>query len=93
MGRTMPITPFLEDNVFGPQEIRAMSIALEDLCNILNMDGLAKSERELLAQSIIALAHQGERDAPALRDRILREIAHGKGWTASLVRAARQGAL
>ena len=50
MGRTMPITPFLEDNVVGPQEIRAMSIALEDLCNILNMDGLAKSERELLAQ-------------------------------------------
>ena len=89
----MPITPFLGDNVFGSQEIQAMSIALEDLCKILNVGDRAKSERERLAQGIIVLARQGERDAPALRDRILREIAHGKGWTASLVRAARQGAL
>ena len=89
----MAITPFLGDNVFGPREIRAMSVALEDLYKILNVADGTKSEREFLAQSIIALARQGERDAPALRDRILREIAHGKGWPASLVRAARQGAL
>ncbi len=89
----MPITPFLGDNVFGPQKIRAMSMALEDLCKILNVDGRAKSEREFLAQSIIVLARQGEHEAAALRDRILRDVAYGKGWPASLVRAARQGAL
>ena len=43
---------------------------------------------------IVALAHQGERNAALLRDRMLREIAYGQGgWPAALVRAARCGAL
>ena len=79
--------------MFGPQDIQAMSSALEDLCKILNVADEAKSERELLAQKIVVLAHQGERDAVLLRDRTLREIAHGQGWATPLVRAARHGAL
>ena len=71
-----------------------MFTALEDVCNILNLTKEAKSERELLVQNILALAHQGERDAALLRDRVLREIAYGRGgWPAALVRAARCGAL
>jgi hypothetical protein len=50
--------------VFGPQDIQAMSTALEDVCKILNLSDEAKGERELpLAKRIIALAHQGERRA------------------------------
>jgi hypothetical protein len=90
----MTIVPFLRDRVFAPQDIQAMSMALEDVCKILNLDDEAKSERELLATKIIALAHQGERCAALLRDRTLREIAYGRGgWTLTLVRAARRGAL
>ena len=83
-----------QDNVFGPQDIQAMSTALEDVCKILDLSDEAKSERELLAQHILALAQQGERNAALLRDRMLRKIAYGhKGWPPALVRAARCGAL
>jgi hypothetical protein len=82
-----------QDNVFGPQDIQAMSTALEDVCQILDLSDEAKSERELLAQNILTLAHRGERDAALLRDRTLREIAYGQGWPAALVRAAGCGAL
>ena len=55
---------------------------------------LDKREKERLAQKIITLAKGGERDAALLRDRTLREIAHGQGgWAVALVRAARCGAL
>ena len=71
-----------------------MSTALEDVCKILDLADDAKSERELLAKTIIAFAHQGERNAALLRDRMLREIVSGQGgWPAALVRAARYGAL
>ena len=90
----MTIVPFLKDNVFGPEDIRAMSAALGEVCNILNMADQAKSERELLAKKIIALARRDECNAALLRDDMLREIAHGQdGWRPELVRAARHGAL
>ena len=82
------------DKVFGPQDIQAMSTALEDVCKILDLSDEGKSEREFLAQNILALAHHGERRAALLRDRTLREIAYGQGaWPEALVRAARCGAL
>ena len=91
--RNMTLARF-PDKVFGPQDIRAMSTALEDVCNILDLSDEARSERELLAQNILALAHHGERSAALLRDRMLREIAYGQGgWPAALVRSARCGAL
>jgi hypothetical protein len=90
----MTVAPFLNDNVFGPQDIQAMSTALEDVCKILDLSDKAKSERDLLAQNILVLARHGERNAALLRDRMLREIAYGQGgWPAALVRAARCGAL
>jgi hypothetical protein len=90
----MTIVPFLTNNVFGPRDIQAMSMALEDVCAILNLADDDKSEKERLAKKIITLAKGGERDAALLRDRMLREIAHGRGgWAAALVRAARCGAL
>jgi hypothetical protein len=90
----MTIVPFLRDNVFGPQDIQAMSLALEDVCNILNLADQARSERELVARKIVVFAHQGQRDAALLRDRMLRDIVSGRGeWPAALVRAAQYGAL
>ena len=90
----MTIVPFLRDSVFGSQDIQAMSTAFEEVCNILNMADEAKSERELLAKKIIALARRDKCNAALLRDRMLREIAHGQDrWAPALVRAARHGAL
>jgi hypothetical protein len=90
----MTIVPFLEGKVFGPQDIQAVSTALDDVCKILNLADEAKSEREFLAKKIIAIAHQGERNSALLRDRMLREIASGQGeWPVALVRSARHGAL
>ena len=51
----MTIVPFLDGRVFGPEDIEAMSTALEDVCKTLNLADEAKSERELLAMNIIAL--------------------------------------
>jgi hypothetical protein len=56
-----------------------MSTALEEVCKILNLADEAESERELLAKKIIAFAHQGERCAALLRDRVLRELAYARG--------------
>ena len=90
----MTIVPFLEGRTFGPQDIQGMSTALEEVCDILKLADAAKSERELLAKTIIALARRGECNAALLRDRLLREITHARdGWPPALVRAARHGAL
>jgi hypothetical protein len=72
----MTIVPFLEGSVFRPQDIQAMSTALEDVCKTLNLADEAKSERELLARKIIAVVRQGEHNAALLHDRMLREIAY-----------------
>lgn len=48
-----------------------MSMALDDVCKTLNIsDGPA---REVIAERIIALARNGERNPTLLRDRVLRE--------------------
>ena len=79
-GRTMTIVSFLEGRAFGPQDIQAMSTALEDVCKTLNLGDKAKREREYLAKKIITLAQQGERNAALLRDRMLKELLYaGEG--------------
>jgi ABC-type hemin transport system substrate-binding protein len=90
----MTIVPFLRDIVFEPHDIQAMSKALEDVCQILNISDQAESEKEVLARKIIAFAHQGPRDPTFLRDRTLREIVSNQGaWPPALVRKAQWGSL
>ena len=68
------ILPFLREraNVFDPKDITAMSMALDDVCETLNLgnDGAA---REVIATRIIDLANTGERSPTRLRDRVLDE--------------------
>jgi hypothetical protein len=47
------IIPHLGDAVFGPDDIKAMSIALNDVCENLDLPDRAKAAREVLAQRII----------------------------------------
>lgn len=69
----MPIRSYLDDHsAFQPDEIDAMSRALEETCKALHVNGQAK-DREAIAARIIDLARSGILDAKALRERVLAE--------------------
>lgn len=67
------IIPFLRDgNVFDPKDIQAMSRALDDVCETLDLrEGRA---REVVAERILDLARRGVRSPTVLRDRVLHEV-------------------
>ncbi len=67
------IIQFLKKGVvFEPHDIKAMSMALDDVCKSLRLvDG--DPAREVIAERIITLASAGERSPTVLRDRLLEE--------------------
>jgi hypothetical protein len=67
-----------ENPFFGPSDINAMSIALDEVCKALRLDGNAKA-KEVVAIRIIELARRGERSPTRLRDRLLTEANGGTG--------------
>ena len=69
------IIPFSQDDAFDPDALRAMSIALEEVCRALQVDGDQRA-REVMAVRIVELARRGERDPQRLSDRVLREARH-----------------
>jgi hypothetical protein len=66
------IIPFLHDDGFDPDALRAMSTALEEVCRKLQVNGDQRA-REVMAVRIIELARRGERDPERLSDRVLWE--------------------
>jgi hypothetical protein len=67
------IIPFVKtQSVFEPHDIASMSMALDDVCKELGINGDATS-REVIATRIIELARRGERSPTKLRDRLLTE--------------------
>jgi len=74
----MTIIPFLKGGAFDPDDIKAMSMALDDVCKTLRLTDAENNEREVIAERIIELARQGERSPTVLRDRVLQE-ASGDG--------------
>jgi hypothetical protein len=64
------IDPFLRNAVFGPGDITAMSMALEEVCKELKVDH-DSSVKEVIAARIIELARRGVRSPTKLRDRLL----------------------
>jgi hypothetical protein len=75
--------PLFQDDAFGPDALRAMSTALEDVCRMLKVDR-DQGAREVMAVRIIELARRGQNDPKRLRDRVLREA----GAAPSVVDAA-----
>jgi hypothetical protein len=73
------IIPYLRDRAFDPDDIKAMSLALDDVCNLLNLSEKAKAAREVIAERIIELARHGERSPTILRDRLLEESSLAEG--------------
>ncbi len=78
-GERSTIRPFLDgEAVFDPKDIAAMSMALDDVCKALKLNGNV-SVKEMIAGRIIDLARSGERSPTKLRDRILQEANGGTG--------------
>ena len=67
-----------EGAAFNPQDIRAMSMALDDVCKTLSID--RHRDRKVIAIRIVELARRGERSPKKLRDRLLAEANGGTGF-------------
>jgi hypothetical protein len=69
----MPIRSYLDDHsAFDPDQIDAMSRALEETCRALHINGQIQV-REIIAARIIDLARDGVLDAKALSERVMAE--------------------
>ncbi len=66
-----PSTRFLEDAAFGPDEIAIMVAAYEVGLTQINASGHNDPTAETLAQTIVMLAKQGERDPVRLEQRAI----------------------
>jgi hypothetical protein len=66
------IVQSLKDAAFDPADIKAMSMALDDVCEALKINGDATA-KEVIAIRIIELARRGERSPTRLRDQVLAE--------------------
>jgi hypothetical protein len=78
----MPLTRFLHDSAFGPDEIAAMAAAFEGALRKLDLIDRTDPATELVARKIIDFAQQGERDPVRLRDRTV-EALSGRPPTAA----------
>jgi hypothetical protein len=66
------ILQYVQNGAFHPHDLRAMSMALDDVCKELQLTG-NESARETVAVRIVELARCGERSPTKLRDRVLYE--------------------
>jgi hypothetical protein len=66
---------------FEPDDIETMSLAYEEVCNALHINGDARA-RETIAVRVIELAQRGERRRTVLRDRVLAEANGNTGANA-----------
>ena len=72
----MPITPFLAGQPFDPEVIRVMSLALENVCEMLGLRLADDPKTRPVASKIIELTQRGVRDAPTLTAMTLKEFKH-----------------
>ncbi len=70
----MPITPFLKNQAFDPELVRAMGLAFQRACEQLGLSDAEDRATEVVASRIILLAQQGENDPDTLCRRVLREF-------------------
>ena len=72
------ILPFRSAGAFEPNDIQAMSLAYDEVCSALHINGDIRA-RETIAERVIELARHGERRPTVLRDRVLAEANGGTG--------------
>jgi hypothetical protein len=67
----MPIAPFLDGHHFDTETIRVMGLAFEMARAALRLDNRNDPLNKIVAEKIIELAQDGERDPNRLCDRTL----------------------
>ena len=75
---------FLSAGVFEPDDLEAMSLAYEGVCNALHINGDAAA-RQTIALRVIELARRGEPRPTVLRDRVLAEANAGSPADVAIV--------
>ena len=78
------ILPFVLAGAFQPNDIEAMSLACEEVCNALHINGDVRA-RETIAVRVIELARSGDLCPTVLRDRVLAEANAGTECECGLV--------
>jgi hypothetical protein len=71
----MPLTPFLKDTAFSPEEIALLVRAYTEALSMLRLNDRTDLATDLVARTIIELAKQGERDPVRLRDRTIEALS------------------
>jgi hypothetical protein len=69
----MPITPYLRGQAFDPEILKVMAVAFEKVCSTLGA-GKKSVLRAQVAQTVIALAQRGIRNADDLAAATLKEV-------------------
>ena len=70
----MPIRPFLNGRRFNQETLRILSVAFEQVCITLQIEGSADDVRQAIANKVIELASAGERNPDILCERVLEDI-------------------
>jgi hypothetical protein len=71
----MAIYRLLKDHAFGPEEIKVLTTAYEDVLRTLRLENRADPATEMIAKKILEFAQRGERDPVRLRDYAIRSLS------------------
>ena len=70
----MAIHELLEEAVFPPEDIAAMTTAYDAALQLLRLTGRADPVTEIVAKKIIEIARSGERDPAKICARAIKEL-------------------
>ena len=70
----MPMARLLNGSAFSPDDITILSAAFEDALRTLGLTDRADPATELVAQQIVSIAQQGERDPVRLSELALKAL-------------------
>jgi hypothetical protein len=71
----MAIYRLIEDGAFDPDTVALMSGAYEDTLRALNLSDRSDPITQIVAQKILELVREGERDPVRLRDRAVQSLS------------------
>ena len=71
----MAIYRLLRNHAFGPDEIKVLTTAYEEVLRTLRLQNRADPVTEMIARKIIELAQCGERDPTRLREHAIRSLS------------------
>jgi hypothetical protein len=71
----MAIYRVLQEAAFGPEAVKAMTTAYEEVLKELKLTDRSDTLAEIVARKIIECAQTGERDPNRLRDVVLKSLA------------------